>query len=73
MIRRFLQRRSVGGHKRLHPTRGRLQVERLEDRNLLSFQVLGTLGTSVTVPTGPAFRINDFEPSAINNQGDVLL
>jgi hypothetical protein len=49
-----------------------LQVERLEDRNLLSFQVLGTLGTTVPLPTGTAFRINDFEPNALNNQGDVV-
>jgi hypothetical protein len=47
-------------------------VEPLETRLLLSFQVLGTLGTPVSLPTGAAFRINDFEPDAINNQGTVL-
>jgi len=52
--------------------RCRLQVERLEDRNLMSFQVLATLGDPVSLPTGPAFRINDFEPNAINNKGDIL-
>jgi len=52
--------------------RCRLQVERLEDRNLMSFQVLATLGDPVSLPTGPAFRINDFEPDAINNKGDIV-
>src|SRR5947209_4159505 len=68
----FLPSRRVGGRKPRHPTRGRLQVERLEERNLLSFQVLETLGTPVALPTGSAFRLNDFELGAINNQGDVL-
>src|SRR5258708_27605009 len=72
MIRRVLPPRSVRGRKRLHPSSCRLQVERLEDRNLLSFQVLATLGDPVSPPTGPAFRINDFEPNALNNQGDVV-
>jgi hypothetical protein len=49
-----------------------LQIEKLEDRNLLSFQVLGTLGTQVALPTGTAFRINDFEPDAMNNRGDIV-
>jgi hypothetical protein len=49
-----------------------LQIELLEERNLLSFQVLGTLGTQVSLPTGTAFRINDFEPDAMNNRGDIV-
>jgi hypothetical protein len=49
-----------------------LQVEQLEVRNLLSFQVLGTLGTQVALPTGTAFRINDFEPGALNNAGSIV-
>jgi hypothetical protein len=62
----------MGVRKRRHPARCRLQIEKLEDRNLLSFQVLGTLGTRVALPTGTAFRINDFEPNGLNNRGDVL-
>jgi hypothetical protein len=50
----------------------RLEVERLEHRFMLSFQVLATLGEQVSLPTGTAFRINDFEPNAINNRGDIL-
>src|SRR5438876_1306422 len=50
----------------------RLEVELLEDRSLLSTQVLATLGDSVALPTGTAFRINDFEPNAINDKGDIL-
>jgi hypothetical protein len=38
----------------------------------MSFQVLGTLGTTVALPTGTAFRINDFEPDGINNKGDIV-
>jgi hypothetical protein len=64
--------RRGGGARRLHATRCRLEVECLEDRNLLSFQVLATLGDPVSPPTGPAFRLNDFEPGALNNRGDVL-
>jgi hypothetical protein len=53
-------------------TRRRLEVELLEHRCMLSFQVVATLGEQVALPTGTAFRINDFEPSAINNQGAIL-
>jgi hypothetical protein len=53
-----------------------LLVEPLEDRSLLSggtsYQVLATLGDPVALPTGPAFRINDFEPNGLNNKGDFL-
>jgi hypothetical protein len=38
----------------------------------MSFQILATLGTQVTLPTGTAFRINDFEPNGINNHGDII-
>jgi hypothetical protein len=65
----WFRRRTV---QKLKPLRCRPQVERLEDRNLMSFQVLATLGDSVSLPTGPAFRINDFEPDALNNQGDIV-
>jgi hypothetical protein len=47
-----------------------LQVEGLEDRNLQSFEILGTLGTTVVLPTGTAYRINDFEPDALHNRGE---
>jgi hypothetical protein len=50
----------------------RLQVEQLEDRNLLSVQVLATLGDPAPGPGAAAFLINDFEPAALNNRGDVL-
>jgi hypothetical protein len=53
-------------------TRCRLEVERLEDRLLPSFQVLATLGDKVSLPTGTAFRINDFESGGLNNQGDIV-
>src|SRR5713226_1732141 len=53
-------------------TRCRLEVELLEHRFLLSFQVLVTLGDPVALPTGPAFRLNDFEPGGLNNQGDIV-
>src|SRR5713226_9173024 len=59
----FQRSRSIGRRKRLSLTRRRLEVELLEARCLLSFQILGTLGTTVSLPTGPAFRINDFEPN----------
>src|SRR5439155_4135582 len=51
-------------------TRCRLELERLEDRSLLSFQVLTTLGTAA--PGGAGFYINDFEPNGLNNHGQVL-
>src|SRR5207248_447698 len=47
----------------------RPRVEPLEDRRLPSVQVLATLGEAAA---GAGFRINDFEPSAVNNRGDVL-
>ncbi len=49
-----------------------LRLELLEDRTLLTYQVLGTLGTTVSLPTGTAYRINDFEPDALNNQGTIV-
>jgi hypothetical protein len=61
-----------GAIEKRRPVRCRLQVERLEDRNLMSFQVLATLGDPVSLSTGPAFRINDFEPDALNNKGDIV-
>jgi hypothetical protein len=70
-------RLAVHAHTKKHPARPRcyrcrLHVELLEERCLLSVQVLATLGTPVSFPTGTAIRINDFEPNAINNRGDVL-
>jgi hypothetical protein len=50
----------------------RLQVEQLEDRSLLSVQVLATLGDPAPGPGVAASLINDFEPTALNNRGDVL-
>src|SRR5207245_8130770 len=71
MLAHFLhQSRRARPSQRPRPTQCRLKVERLEDRNLLSFRVLATLGDPA--PGGAGFRINDFEPNAINNQGDVL-
>jgi hypothetical protein len=54
--------------------RSRLQVERLEDRSLLSqggfrYQLLTSLGSPA--PGGGMF-INDFEPGGLNNRGDAL-
>ena len=48
-----------------------LRAERLEDRSLPSynFQPLAYLGEPVP---GAGFRINDFEPNAVNNRGDIL-
>src|SRR5437016_11540892 len=40
-----------------------------------SFTKLATLGDPAHLnppPAGPAFHINDFEPGAINNRGDVV-
>ena len=42
---------------------------RLEDRTNPSFSVLGTLGTAAAGGVGT--YINDFEPNALNNRGDV--
>src|SRR5262249_3698300 len=73
MLTNFFRNSRTGGRRpRQRLAKRRPHVEPLEDRFLLSFQVLGTLGTSVSLPTGTAFRINDFEPDAINNQGTVL-
>src|SRR6516164_4343680 len=69
---RLLPRRTDRAREHRQPARCRPHVERLEDRNLMSFQVLGTLGTTVSLPTGTAFRINDFEPGGLNNQGEIV-
>jgi hypothetical protein len=58
-----------------HPRRPRgalLQVERLEDRSLPTVQVLATLGDPAPGPGVAASLVNDFEPAALNNRGDVL-
>src|SRR5438270_7005846 len=65
---------------RKHPRRPRralLRVEQLEDRSLLSggginVQILATLGDPAPGPGTAGFVINDFEPNALNNRGDVL-
>jgi hypothetical protein len=49
-----------------------LRVEPLEDRSLLSVQVLETLGNPAPGPGAPGFLINDFEPNGLNNNGEVL-
>ncbi len=60
---------SKGRHRQPRLSRSRLQVELLESRCLMSFQVLARLGDPVA---GAGFRINDFEPNGLNNRGDVL-
>jgi len=71
----LFSRPSRFSHPKTRSRRGRTsclpRLEVLEDRSLLSFQVVGTLGTTVSLPTGTAFRINDFEPGGLNNQGDI--
>jgi hypothetical protein len=54
------------------PDRARLQVELLENRCLLSAQVLATLGTPAPGPGNPGYLINDFEVNGLNNNGTVL-
>ncbi len=65
----FTPRHRHGRPRRPGPARCRPQVEVLEARCLLTFQVLATLGDPVP---GVGFRINDFEPNGLNNRGDVL-
>src|SRR5437660_2776268 len=60
---------SKGRHRQPRLSRSRPQVELLESRCLMSFQVLAALGDTVA---GAGFRINDFEPNGLNNCGDVL-
>jgi hypothetical protein len=48
----------------------RLRLEVLEDRSLMSVTVLNTLGNAA--PGGIGFHVNDFEPGALNNKGDVF-
>jgi hypothetical protein len=71
----FFSRPSRFSNPKTRSRRGRTsclaRLEVLEDRSLLSFQVLGTLGTTVSLSTGTAYRINDFEPGGLNNQGDI--
>lgn len=53
------------------PGLGLLQAQHVS----YSFTRLATLGEKATLippPSGPAFHINDFEPGAINNHGDVV-
>jgi hypothetical protein len=73
MVTNVLQtRRRAERRPRPRRAKRRPDIEPLEARFLLSFQVLGTLGTTVSLPTGTAFRINDFEPDAMNNRGDIV-
>jgi hypothetical protein len=64
--------RKRGLRPRPAPVARPLQVETLEDRCLMTVQVLATLGTPAPGPGSPGFLINDFEPGGLNNKGDVI-
>jgi hypothetical protein len=57
---------------RRRPGTFRPRLEALEERSLLSVQVLATLGEPAPGPGAAGFLINDFEPNGLNNHGDVL-
>jgi hypothetical protein len=63
---------SVLGRSRRAASRRRLHVEPLEDRSLMSVQVLATLGQPAPGPGTSGFLINDFEANGLNNKGQVL-
>jgi hypothetical protein len=67
--RRAEQHRARPGRK-CQPRR--LQVEQLDERCLLSVQVLATLGDHAAGPGNPGYLINDFEPGGLSNNGTVI-